>query len=633
MGGVLDWIGLPTLAKTSDLVNPAKWLTDWALGGGRRVAAGVPVTPESAMNLSAYFGGIRIVSEDLGKLPWGVELATGAEDGMPTVRDARDHQADRLLRLAPNREMGSQQWRELMIAWALGWGNGRSEIQRDGLGNPIALWPIHPSLIRPWRDPETWELFYYVRPFGTFEGGLIPLEDVFDVHGVGPDGINGYSLAQLGRQDVSTGLAAAEFEGAMYSGGAVSRGVLKYPKKLDDAQLRRLRKQWRQTYGNGSGADGLSSPVILEGGMEFQAVSINPRDAQMLEGSRENVVTIARWFRLPPHKLAALDRATFSNIEHLSLEYVQDTLLAWATRLEGEANRKLFRPSEVAAGYRTAIDLEALLRGDHKTLTEGLRTQVSTGVLTPNEARAKLRRNPSTQKGADKLWLQGAMRTLESLTAAPAPAAGPSGASGSGPSDPSGEPPADPAAEPATHDPAEPADPATPAAAPAAAPVAGRWAAPLRRQQGRRQALLDAAARASVAVGPALADATLRLARRQQKALERTERAGGAERELRAAVAEWAAGERGPAIELLVPAVATFVTVAGMATDRWLAGPVPSVDVPAVVGAFVDAHLAAQPEAALARRKAGRTFDVAAAAGELSAGILAALEAVIVPRE
>lgn len=633
MGGVLDWIGLPAVgARVSDIVNPAKWLSDWASGPGRRAAAGVPVSPESAMALSAYFSGIRIVSEDLGKLPWGVEISSGEEDGLPTVRDARSHPIDHLLRVQPNREMGSQQFRELLISWALGWGNGRAEIERDGLGNPIALWPIHPTLIRPWRDPETWELSYYVRPFGGYEGGLIPLEDVFDVHGVGPDGITGYSLAQLARQDISTGLASSEFIGSLYAGGAVSRGVLKYPKKLDDDQLRRLRRQWAKTYGNGAGPEALAHPVILEGGMEFHSVSINPVDAQLLEQGRDGVVAIARWFRLPPHMLAALDRATFSNIEHLRLEYVQDTLLAWDLRLEGEANRKLLTPRELAAGYGTRLDLEGLLRGDHKTRTEALRTEISTGTLTPNEARAKQRRNPIKAKGADSLWLQGAMRTIDALAAEPAPAAAPPP-----PSDPSGQP----AAEPADGEPADPAAPAEPgdgspgpAKQPSSAVATALVAGTRDPAVANRQAVVDAAARAALAVGPVLLDAAARATRRQAKFLER---ASSSAATLRGAVAQWASGERGVWLELLVPPAAALVrTASAFACDAIVragarGAAVLSPDVPAVVAAVVDRWLAAQPEAAVARGASGRAFDSAAAGAELYAGILASLEQALVP--
>lgn len=610
--GVFDFIGLPS-ARTSDLLNPAKWLSDWA--GGGRVSAGVPVTPEGAMALSAYYAGIRIIAEDIGKLPWGVELVTGAEDGLPTVRPARDHALDRLVRTAPNREMTSQAFRELMIAWALGWGNGRAEIQRDYLGNPIALWPIHPGLIKPWRDPETWKLWYQVRPFGTFEGGLLPLEDVFDVHGVGPDGITGYSLAQLARQDISTGLAQVQFAGSVFANGGVKRVVLRHPKKITDAELTRMRSQWRKSYGTGTDPANLGHPIILEGGMEMAGVTINPVDAEMVASSRETVVTIARWFRLPPHKLAALDRATFSNIEHLSLEYVQDTLLAWGTRLEGEAERKLFLEQDVRAGYCTRLDLEALLRGDHKTLTEGIRTQIATGVMTPNEGRAKLRRNPSTVKGSNDLWQQGAMRTLETLAATPPPAAGPSG---SAPSDPSGDDPAkgtaaDDGEDPkdAGADPAPPPPPADPAAA-------------------RRTARVAAGARAARLVAPALSDACARLARREVKALEKPAVVALPDRELRGAVATWAAGERAPALELLSPVVSTLVRTAAELAVPGLqaAGPGPdlAVDAQALVGVVVDAYLAAQPDAAVARKHARKVLEPEAAGSELSAGILHAFE-------
>lgn len=620
---MLDFVRQPIVsAQVSDLVNPAKWVVD--AFGGRKTASGAQVSPTTSMTVSQYYACIRAVAEDIGKLPWKVMRAARDPVAGDTLTEDRTSKLWPLLAHWANPELGSQQFREVMLTWALGWGNAYAEIERDDAGDPIALWPIHPTLMRPWRDPETWKLWYRASPFPGFPGGLIEPRDIFHLHGIGPDGLSGWSMAELARQDIGNAIAAQEFEGNIYASGATTRGVLKYPRKLGKGDVPKLRRQWLQTYGNG---DTKGAPIVLEGGMEFVSVSVNPRDSMFLESLKQGVVTLARWFRIPPHKIAALEQATLNNVEHLSIEYVTDTILSWATRLEGEAGRKLIPARDLAAGTTTQLDLDALLRGDFKTRADGTRTLVSTAVLTPNEGRRIHGLNPSKQKGADSLWVQGAMRRIDDPSPFAAPGAGP-GPGAVDPAAPDGGPDAaDPAA-----DPSQPGGPqGDPVGGPDVAPAAQTSAVPprttgqaLRDVRTRALAARQAAgAKAADATRPVFLDAGDRIARRHEKALARLATKHHADGEaFQAEVKAFLAAERPTLLEVLAPAARTF-----LATAVALEAPgVDRIGGGAVVEAFVDRYLAAASSAAWARYREGKTYDAEAEGRQVAVGMLHQLD-------
>ena len=540
MSRILDWVlGRDARASggTSDLLNPAKWLTD-ALGG-KPASTGKRISADGALALDTYFACIRCVSEDLGKLPKRVHkrLAGGGSE----VDEEHPHL---LVYRRANPFMSTQAVVEVMTHHALGWGNGYAEVQRTRGGKAVAYWPIHPYLVTPvWAEEELW---YRVQGTNGNPTIVVPSADMIHVHGLGPDGIVGYPIAVLAREDLGLAQARKEYAGAFYANRTQIGGILEYPRKLDDGKLEALRKSWTETYGT----PGQSwKPVILESGMKWTPTAIPPKDAQWIEGEAFGVVTICRWFRVPPHKVGHLDRATFSNIEHQALEYVTDTLQPWSTRWELELEAKLL---EDDPGRYVKFAFQALLRGDFPTRTAGYRTLISTGAMTPNEARSLEDLRPSKQKGADSLWLQGAMAPLDRLAEAPAPR--PSSGPGGAPPEEGGQ-----AAEPKPPEP--PAKPAAPAdgeesARLARAELAGQWEAQ------------------RTAVSVMLRDGVERARRREASAFERaSKRTAGDPHAFEEWLGPFVLRSREVLVEILEPAVTAFEQLA-LATGREQRAPV-----------------------------------------------------------
>jgi HK97 family phage portal protein len=370
--------------------------------------AGVRVDHDNALTYSAVFRAISYISAQIAVLPFDVYRRS--QNG---ARQRVDNGLRYLLHTRPNPEMSAFAFRETLTAWALSWGNGYAEIEIGIGGEPVALWPISPDRVEVMRSPVG-EIVYQVS--GKGEPVYIPAERMFHLHGLGFDGLVGYSVISMAARSIGIGLAAEEFGAAFFGNGSTLGGVLTMPGTLSDTAYERLKNDWQGRY---VGPKSAHKPAILEEGMEWKSIGIPPGDAQFLETRKFQVSDIARWYGLPPHKLADLDRATFSNIEHQSIEVVVDTLTPWATRWEQEANYKLFRRNR--GQYYSKLALNALMRGDSKSRAEFYREMSNLGAFSVNEIRAFEDLDPIGAVG-DKRLVQLNMTTLEKVGEDPVPA-------------------------------------------------------------------------------------------------------------------------------------------------------------------------------------------------------------------
>jgi HK97 family phage portal protein len=377
--------------STSDLWNPRLWLKKWA-EGGVGTAAGMEVSPTTAMGLSGYYGAMRAIAEDIGKLP----LITYKRLDPKGKERAAEHSLFRLLHDFPNPNMESMTFRETLTHWTLGWGNGYAEIERNGLNVPTALYPIHPSRVIV-EDKDARNIYYNVLN-DDYTRVQVPQRDMFHVRGLGAYGLYGYSVARVAAESIGVNLAAQSFGAAFFGNGTHLAGVLEHPGTLDPDGLKSLRESWADM---NAGVANAYKPGILEEGMTWKRIGIPPEEAQFIESRQFGVEEMARWFRIPPHKIQHLLRATFSNIDAQNIEYVTDTLLPWITRWEQQIQRKLFGEEEEE--YFAEHLVVALLRGDLKTQAEYYAKLQERGVLSINEIREAENRNPI--EGGDKHFI------------------------------------------------------------------------------------------------------------------------------------------------------------------------------------------------------------------------------------
>lgn len=346
--------------------------------------SGVEVTVTTAMQTSAVFGCVRILSESLAQLP----LILYERKGNAKER-AVNHPLYWLLHDQPNPELTSFEVREIATAHVALWGNSYSYIERDGNGRVLSIWPLRPDKMRIKRRPSGDLVYLYTMPQ---TGQVKPWDkyNILHIRGLGFDGFMGFSVLEMARNAIGTALAAEEYGARFYANGARPGGYLTFPGVLDDDQYKRLSQSWAATSGGLSNAHKVA---ILEEGLTYHDIGIPQKDAQFLETRKFQIAEIARFYRVPPHMLADLERATFSNIEQQSIEFVTHTLGPWLTRWEQALKRDLLSTPEKTRYYLEFLTA-ALLRGDITSRYEAYAKGRQNGWLSANDIRAAENMNP-----------------------------------------------------------------------------------------------------------------------------------------------------------------------------------------------------------------------------------------------
>jgi HK97 family phage portal protein len=394
--------------KRSSLQRPEQWLVN-ALGAAKDVS-GESVSETSAMSLSVYYDCIRVLSEDVAKLP--LLLYRRLDRGKERFAG---HPLYRLLHDEPCPESSAFALRETLTAHALGWGNGYAEIQRDGSGRVVALWPIDPSTVTVERS-DAGQLQYVVRNEVGDKTTLRP-DSILHIHGLGFSGLVGYSVARVARSSLGSAIATQKHASAFFGNGASPGGVLQHPGALSDKALTHLRESWAERHG---GAENAHRPAILEEGMTWHAMSIPPEDSQLLETRQWQVEDICRWFRVPPHKVGHLLRATgWSTLEQTNADYLTDSLMPWLVRWEQEISRKLIAPQERESLFVEHL-VDALLRTDTNSRFAAYAVAVTNGWMSRNEVRERENLNPAPDLD-EFLMPSGAQTIAQAEAAASAP--------------------------------------------------------------------------------------------------------------------------------------------------------------------------------------------------------------------
>lgn len=379
--------------------------------------AGTAVNEQRALQLTAVYAAVGILADGLAQLP--VDSFQKKRDGRG--RDKRpDAPATRLLGEAPNPFMTAFSFRNALQAHGVTWGNGFAEIQRNGGGDPIGLWPLLPDRTRPVTERQEdgqVRLFYETSVDGQYF--RLPPEDVLHIPGMGFDGIRGYSPIQLARNAVGLGLALEEFGSKFFANDAKSGGVIEHPGKLSEQAKQNLRESHEMQ----SGLSNAHRVKILEEGMQFKNISIPPEDAQFIKTREFQTEEIARLYRIPLFMLQshAKDTSWGTGIAEQSLGFLRYTLEPWLIRWEQEVNRKLFTDAERRAGMFFKHNVAGLLRPDPAGraafYTQAL--DPKTGWLLRDEVRELEDRNP-LEMG---IWdAENAGQDTDNLVDAPTPA-------------------------------------------------------------------------------------------------------------------------------------------------------------------------------------------------------------------
>ncbi len=406
--GFLEWLGISPrdAPKIEDSVRDSG--QTFVFG---RADSGEKVDEKSAMQIATVYACVRLLAESVAVLPLHLYHYSDGEGS--SKEKARDHPLYRLLYRQPNPEMTSFSFWETMTTHLLLWGNAYAQIIRDGKNNVLSLYPLLPDHVEVDRD-ENGRIYYIYHaytdevPGETNKDIYFRSDEVFHVPGLGFNGLVGFSPIAMMKNSLGTTLAVEKYGSSFFKNGAQPSGVLEHPGVLKNPE--KIRENWSDVYG---GAGNAHKVAVLEEGMQYKAISLPPEDSQFLSTRQFGVTEICRIFRVPPHMVQSLEHATFSNIEHQSIDYVVHTLTPWLVRFEQAIIKDLLLPDEQDE-YFPKFNVDGLLRGDYQSRMQGYATGISNGFLSPNDIhRLENMDLIPADKGGDDYYLNGGYVKLE----------------------------------------------------------------------------------------------------------------------------------------------------------------------------------------------------------------------------
>lgn len=359
---------------------------------------------ENAMLLSTVYRCVDVISDAVAQLP----LETFSIDSDGFKRPYIDHPVYSLLNEEPNEDMTRFTFFKTMVASVILRGNAYAYIERDSRGNAIQLiylqthqvnivWILDNSGIKRKR--------YQVVGFKE----LVEPKDMLHFLNFSYDGIVGVSTLTHARQTLGIATDSEAHAAGFFKGGGNAAGILTVEGvRLNADQKKQNYEEWKARTDPTTGSP--NGIVILEGNMKYQTLTINPKDAQLLESRQFNVVDICRFFSVSPVKAFDLREANYSTVEATQLAFLTDTAAPILTKIELELNRKLFKKSEKGR-VKSEFNTSGFLRADKSAQGTYLNQMFQIGAMTPNEIRRE-NNLPKVEYG-DNAFVQVNIQPLE----------------------------------------------------------------------------------------------------------------------------------------------------------------------------------------------------------------------------
>ncbi|MEH2505604.1 HK97 family phage portal protein [Bradyrhizobium sp. AZCC 1578] len=371
--------GFTWFKKSHSLTDPR--LSE--LFGFTPTLSGQTVTAATALHVPAVNAAVRIISESVAALPAHVLKF----DGTSKILD-KGNTIYRLIHNEPNGWTSSYDFRLQIQVDVLLHGNGYAFVNRVA-GTPRELIRLAPTSVTVAHDQSSGEPVYTV----TNSSGIrrtAPYSDIIHIKAISIDGVTGIAPIHHAREAIALALALEGHAAKLLGNGARPSGILKFKSgKLTREQLDRIKAAWQAAHG--SGASG--GTAVFDQDADFTPLTFNSVDMQFVELRRMQIVEISRAFRVPPHLLSELGRATWGNAAEMGQAFLDYTLMPWVLQWQAALTRALFAPEERAT---TSIELDtsALTRANLTARTEAYAKSVGGPFLTANEARALENRPP-----------------------------------------------------------------------------------------------------------------------------------------------------------------------------------------------------------------------------------------------
>ena len=355
---------------------------------------------QAAMKLSAVYCAVNQISDSIALLPINVVRIDG--DRKRVVK----HNLTRLLNYKPNKKYTHFNFMKYMIESVLLRGAGYAYIVRDDKLNTVEIQLLDSDYVTPMPQADG-SVKYLIAGFDT----AVDSDDILDFHMHVDEMYHGISVLKYARNVLEGSADADAHSNKFFKSGANLSGVIKAASVVSNEQKQQIRESWRSAFVNNQDGVGVA---ILPQGLEFQPISVNPEDAQLLESRQFNILEIARFFKIPPSKLYVLENESYNSLEMAQLLYLMDTIQPYTQMIEEEL-MKLLKPSE-RERMCFEFDFDALLETDKKSLASYYREMLVNGICTPNEIRAKLNMEAMpAELGGDDFYMQMSYTTLKNI--------------------------------------------------------------------------------------------------------------------------------------------------------------------------------------------------------------------------
>lgn len=378
---------LKRLRKKS--ISSSHELLEHLLRGGQESMSGVSVDTNTAMRHATVYACVRILSEGIAQLP----CVLYSRDGRSKNR-ATDNPLYTVLHDQPNSWQTAFEYWENVIAHLLLRGNHYS-FKNVVSGSVRELIPFHPDRVET-KQRDDLSLVYQVTDARGSQR-IYEQPEIFHIRALGSNGFTGTSPIAQSRESIGMAIAAEAYGAKLFANRAVPGLVLRHPATLDDTAYKRLQEHLDST----TGGPNVHKTFILEEGMSAEKIGLTPEDAQFLQTRVHQRREIAAIFRVPPYKLGDVEQQPRANVEQLSLEFLTDTLLPWARRIEQAISRDLIGIGDRSLFAEFLVD--GILRGDIKSRYDAYKTAIMYGIMSPNEVRERENLNP--REGGDEFFV------------------------------------------------------------------------------------------------------------------------------------------------------------------------------------------------------------------------------------
>lgn len=336
---------------------------------------GTHVDNYTALKNTAFYAGIRLIAENIASLPKSVRTK-----GQHGWEDVTSHPAYALIAKRPNAYTNACTFWSTLATWMKGWGNAYAIIRRNSAGQPVSLHQVHPSSVQiVISNARKWYRVTTADPNFSFLNGVYADEDMLHFMELTLDGVKGvnpiiYNAIALGKSQ-----AMEKFASEFYNKGGNLKAVMETDGNMTDDEYSAFMKHMTEASGN------FETP-LLEYGIKYKQLSVDPVAAQLVQSEVLSIQDVCRILNVPPHMIAELSHATFSNIEHQTIQFVQYSLRPVIKRIETELETKLFFSGEQDR-YDVKFILDGLLRGDTTARAAYYHNAILDGYMSRNEVR------------------------------------------------------------------------------------------------------------------------------------------------------------------------------------------------------------------------------------------------------